>query len=204
MSSEPKFAGVIPRWEWRTFAAELPKLRAQLPLLQDALAKVSLETYLVCRTSSHDAKIRADVLDVKQLFGTDADGLQLWKPVLKESFPLTAAGIRSLFAIWGQVLPAPSRKTYLLQQFLDEIIGSCSGVRAVQVKKSRIGFQFMSCTAEIALVEFDGITCETFCLEHEDTALIMRALDCLNLRATENVNYAAAIKHAIAFGSLAA
>ena len=204
MDARPEITPPAPRWEWRTFAPSLAELRAKLPNLSDVQPKRSRETYVVCEASEHNAKIRFDVLDVKQLFETDSDGLELWKPVFKESFPIASSAIVRLFGIWRLKAPVLAREAYTLPQFLDEVVRKTRGLHAVEVEKTRFGFIYAGCIAEMAQVTFNGIPLETFCVEHEDRSLIQRARFALGLRSAVNVNYPQAIKETIGTAALPA
>ena len=47
----------------------------------------SEEVYLVAAGSDANVKIRDELLDIKLLEHVDSNGLEQWRPVLKEPFP---------------------------------------------------------------------------------------------------------------------
>lgn len=195
---------LAPRWEWRTFAPDLSALRGKLHSLDGATAKYSRETYIVCDSPRYNTKIRFEVLDVKRLIEVDPNGLQLWNPVFKETFPIRAEMLGKLFGVIGNKPPVFALHAYSLPEFLDQVALPEHGMRVVHVEKSRRGFEFADCTAEFADVTINGQPAQSFCLEHTDPAKVVRALEDLDLRGAPNVSYPAAIKAAIGWASLTA
>ena len=104
------------------------------------------------------------------------------------------------YAAWALPPPLFSRDIYTLEQFLDEIAAHSDALRVARVKKSRRGFTVGGCTAEFAGVVVDGIACESFCLEHENPALIVAALKELGLASHPNINYPEGLKRALGIG----
>ena len=79
---------IKPRYEFRVWAEMLAPLREQLERLASPKKTVSQETYLVSATTDKcNAKIRADLMDIKILVSEDR-GLEQWNPILKATFPL--------------------------------------------------------------------------------------------------------------------
>src|SRR4029079_1687339 len=89
---------IVPRWEWRTFASDVPTADAVFAALEPAVEE-SEELYLLS-SGGDNVKGRAGLMDVKVLRETDASGLQRWEPILKAPFPLdeeaAAVAFRSL------------------------------------------------------------------------------------------------------------
>ncbi|HWI12703.1 MAG TPA: hypothetical protein VNT02_00540, partial [Burkholderiales bacterium] len=113
MTARPASPSVL-RWEWRTFAPELLRVRARLPDLSGVKAQRSRDTYIVSALVPHNTKIRSDDLDVRRLVKVDAQGLELWDPVIKDMFPITAETAARLFGIWRLPLPGFERRHYSL------------------------------------------------------------------------------------------
>jgi exopolyphosphatase/guanosine-5'-triphosphate,3'-diphosphate pyrophosphatase len=196
-STEPK---IVPRWEWRTFAKSLAALEARAAGGKGAGPRQSDEIYLLNLRGPHNAKIRGGVLDIKQLQQVNAEGLELWSPAFKGTFPLSQVQLGGAFVAWALPAPQFGRDIYTLEQFLGEIAARSQALRVVRVKKNRRGFTLSGCTAEFAGVVVDGIACESFCLEHENPALIVAALKDLALASQPNINYPEGLKRALGMG----
>jgi hypothetical protein len=198
MATAPDNATPAPRWEWRTFAKTLPALRNAIGAIADAAApRESGEIYLLNLYGPHNAKIRNGVLDIKHLHQVNADGLELWNPAFKAQFPVTRGQLAEAFLAWGLAAPSFARESYTLEQFLAEIVAPHDALRRVDVKKTRSGFEFGGCIAEFAGVVVNGVACESFCLEHENPALILAALKQLHLQLQANINYPEGLKRAL-------
>ena len=202
MANTPVNATPAPRWEWRTFAQSLPALKKAVGNAAGTAApRASAEIYLLNLRGPHNAKIRNNVLDIKRLQQVSADGLELWSPAFKGSFPASRAQLGDAFAAWGLAAPAFARDSYTLDQFLAEIVAPHHALRRVEVGKNRSGFEFGNCIAEFAEVVVNGIACESFCLEHENPALILAALRQLHLQPRANINYPEGLKRALGIAS---
>ena len=202
MAIAPNTATPAPRWEWRTFAYSLSALKKLVSAgASDNAPRESSEIYLLNLRGPHNAKIRGGVLDIKRLHQVNADGLELWSPAFKAQFPLTRAQLADAFLAWGLAAPAFARESYTLEQFLAEIVAPHDALRRVEVRKNRSGFEFGGCIAEFADVAVDGVRCESFCIEHENPALILKALKRLHLQLEVNINYPEGLKRALGIAS---
>lgn len=191
-------AMVIPRWEWRTFAPSLEDLRRKVNGAVFQAPREVRETYFVCLKSSHNAKVRDGLMDLKWRKQVDADGLELWDPVLKSRLPIEAGLVPRLFEAWGLPLPALSRVSYTLPELLDEIVQPNPALRAVRTVKHREGFTLDGTTCEFAHVVADGVPLESFCVEHEDPSLVLQVIRGLGLDSHENISYTLGLKRALA------
>lgn len=187
----------IPRWEWRTLASSLGELRKALAGVRIETVRDIRETYLICMPSSHNAKIRDGVLDLKWRKQTDRSGLELWDPVLKSTFPIDAEMVLQLFGGWGIAVPDLERLAYSQQEFLQEIVAPHPDLRAVEVCKHREGFTLDGTTCELVRLDVAGIALESFCVEHEDPNLVLQVLQNLGLETRQNINYPKGLKHAL-------
>ena len=61
----------------------------------------SSEVYLLVAGSDANVKFRDNLLDIKQLECVNHDGLEQWRPVLKEPFPIQAESIAAVRAALG-------------------------------------------------------------------------------------------------------
>lgn len=187
-----------PRWEWRTFGPTLASLEAKIGAVADVAPHESEEIYLLNFAGPDNAKIRDGVLDIKQLQQVDSSGLELWKPMFKAAFPLSAALLQSALSVWR--VPAPfrfEREAYTLEQFLSELVAPHGALRPVRVDKTRRAFSFAGCSAEFVRVHIDGLVQESFCIEDEEPARVIAALRELGLNSHANVNFPAGLKRAL-------
>lgn len=189
---------VLPRWEWRMIEPSLGELREALAGVAIETVREIQETYLLCGRSSHNCKIRSGLLDLKWRTQVDARGLELWNPILKSGFPIEAAPVQEIFGAWSLPRPALERPAFSLEQFLQEVIAPHPELRAVAVEKRREGFTLDGTTCEFAALSAQGITLESFCVEHEDPLLVLTVLSRLGLDSRRNTNYPKALKRALA------
>lgn len=188
---------MVPRWEWRMFAPSLEALEERLPPLDRIAPRTSNEVYFLRLGGPQNAKIRDDVFDVKQLRQVDAAGLELWAPVFKARFPLRRDDVIAAFGHWQLPLPKLARENYSSEAFIGDLIVAEPALRAVRVAKSRRGFAFAGCIAEFVRLSVESLPLQSFALEHEQPARILRALRDLGLEPAANTNYPAGLKHAL-------
>lgn len=187
---------IIPRWEWRCFAPSLAAIAEAAAIPGEAASRESDEIYLLDPGGTQNAKIRDGVLDIKRLRRTDADGLELWEPVFKASFPLSRSDLAAAAAVSALPLETLPRETYGIEQFLDAVISLRPDLRVVRVHKSRRAFAFAGCVAELVRLTVDDRTLESFSLEHEDATRILAALRRLGLDGRANTNYSRGLERA--------
>ncbi|HVM81467.1 MAG TPA: hypothetical protein VMU06_20765 [Stellaceae bacterium] len=192
-------AATIPRWEWRCFAPSLTISPKTLLIPADAARHESDEVYILDLTGriSDNVKIRDEVLDVKRLLKTDADGLELWEPILKARFPLGRKDVAAVFAAWMPPASELTRDSYALAELVEDIFATRPALRLVRVHKSRRGFTFSGCLAEVAQIRAETVSMQTLSLEHEDPKRLLAALCSLGLNAHANTNYILGLKRAL-------
>ncbi len=188
----------LPRWEWRTLATSLGDLRFALRGVPIERVRNIEETYLLCARSSHNAKIREGLMDLKWRKQVGRHGLELWDPVLKSTFPCEAEVLLQLFGGWGIPVPELARRRYAQQEFLEEVVVPHPDLQAVRVAKVREGFTLDGTTCELVRLEVSGMQLESFCAEHEDPRLVLQVLHGLGLDNRPNINYPMGLKHALA------
>ena len=93
------------RWEWRTFGDSFGAAESRLGSLPVESVVESDETYLLSAESRDAVKVRAGLMDVKHLERVGADGLELWKPVMKAALPISAADALAVLAALGVRAP---------------------------------------------------------------------------------------------------
>ena len=79
---------IVPRWEWRTFGERFDAADNRLARLEPDRVQESDEIYLLSLRGDASIKVRDDLMDVKHLQRVSEQGLELWMPVMKASFPL--------------------------------------------------------------------------------------------------------------------
>jgi exopolyphosphatase / guanosine-5'-triphosphate,3'-diphosphate pyrophosphatase len=189
---------IVPRWEWRTFAASLDGIEDRIAaVLRRVEPRTSAEIYVLRLGGSQNAKIRNDVFDVKHLRQVDANGLELWEPMLKAKIPLSRSDLAAAFAELHLPPPKPGRETHTIEQFINELVAAQPQLRAARVGKSRRGFRFAGCTAEVVHLSVESLHLESFSLEHEQASCILEALRDLDLITVPNTNYPLALKRAL-------
>jgi len=203
MAAQPVSPPVL-RWEWRTFAPDLGDVKRRLPSLAHIKAEHSRETYIVCALVPHSAQVRFDELDVRRLVQLDAQGLQQWDPVIKTTFPIAAETAARLFGIWRLPLPGFERPHYSVTLFLEDVVARNRDLHVVEVEKTRYGFVYEGCAAELTQVTVNGIPLESLSLEHEHESVLLGAMDDLGFVGTRNVSYAQAIKDVLGLTMLPA
>jgi len=188
---------IIPRWEWRCFAPSLTTIAQAVAVPSDAASRESDEIYVIDPRGTENVKVRDGILDIKQLRQIDANGLELWEPVFKASFPLSRSDLAAASAAWPLPLQTLPRETYTIEQFIEGAISLRTDLRVVRVHKSRRTFTFAGCIAELVRLAVESRTLESFSLEHEDPTRILAALLTLGLDGHANTNYSLGLSRAL-------
>ena len=186
---------MAPRWEYRVWGEDLSELRAKMAALEHSLGvRISHETYLVGSPDTN-AKIRAEILDVKRLLKTDR-AFQLWTPTLKEPFPLVAATVHEVLAIvLGSDSPRLEVSPFEMAGFLAQ--AQKAGVVLVEVSKKRDGYRHEGCLLESAEVTVGGSTLFTVAIESEDLETAGYLAARLGISTLPNQSYPMAIRDAL-------
>ena len=188
---------IIPRWEWRCFAPSLATIAQAVAIPSNAASQESDEIYMLDLRGTENAKIRSGVLDIKELRQIDANGLELWEPVLKARFPLSRSDLAAASAVRALPLETLPRETYTIEQFVEEVISLRADLHVVRVHKPRRTFTFTGCIAELVRLAVDSHTLESFSLEHENPTRILAALLTLGLDGHANTNYSLGLRRAL-------
>ena len=183
---------IIPRWEWRSFGQNFGDAETRLIAQGPDYLQHSDEIYLLSLVSDANVKIRDGLMDIKQLEQTDAHGFELWRPVLKEAFPLPIAAIQAVFAALG-ITTTLKHVPITLDQLVAELISN-SRLCILHVHKNRTRYHLEESIAELTEVVADGKTIRTMAIESENPAHIAAALRALNLGGIENVSYPRGLK----------
>jgi hypothetical protein len=148
--------------------------------------------------SDVNAKIRDQLLDIKALQQIDTHRLELWLPVTKAGFPLTASELDRTFRDWGLEPPALAVQARTPAEFLDDVVRPQSSLTVVNVAKQRYGFAIDDCLVEIADLTLDGTPLRTIAVEMADPDRVWRTVNTLGLSGYENVNYVKTLKRFLA------
>jgi exopolyphosphatase/guanosine-5'-triphosphate,3'-diphosphate pyrophosphatase len=179
---------IVPRWEWRTFGHEFGTAEVLFASLERQAVQESDEVYL---RSGRGAivKIRAGLMDVKALQDVNADGLEQWFPVMKESFPLAADVVAEVLAALEVARPELDRDAYTMDQFLEEVVGPHPEVTAVPIRKRRSRYIMGGCMTELTDLDVDGRPTRTIAIESEDPEAVVAAIVAAGLTQYLNHNF---------------
>lgn len=189
---ESSLSTIRPRWEWRVFERRPGSFIGRTcpgPLEE----RISRETYILSAASPHNVKIRGGVLDVKVL--VDAfEELELWRPVLKESFPVAGSALAPVWNAWGLAVPPFVRSSYTLEQFLSELVSPDRRLRTVAVEKRRAQLAGLGCSAERGAIDVAGQHWETLALEDESAERVISVRQGLGPERPAALDYPAFLK----------
>ena len=194
---------IVPRWEWRTFGQDFGAAEARFATLDAETVQNSEEIYLVSTSSDANVKIRDDMVDIKLLEHVDANGLEQWRPTLKEPFPLADSALAQVRAALGLPAAPPRAEGRSLAGLLAALAPSGGPVRVVTVRKSRARFRVHGCVAELADVIADGTKVRTVAIEDADPARVVAAVRAMELDRFPNTSYPRGLRQVIGGSSLA-
>jgi exopolyphosphatase / guanosine-5'-triphosphate,3'-diphosphate pyrophosphatase len=189
-----------PRYEFRVWGEDPSPLRNRLERFATPVKAASRETYLISRaTDACNAKIRADLMDIKLLIA-ERWKLEQWKPVVKAAFPLNRRIIvTEIFPRLEIQPPHLSKARYAIDEFL-EVMGAEPGMTIVELSKTRYRFQLERCESEFTEVIFNDAAHKTVAIESVDPDELLRVAHELGIHGMENVNYVRYIKGELGLG----
>jgi exopolyphosphatase/guanosine-5'-triphosphate,3'-diphosphate pyrophosphatase len=190
-------APIVPRWEWRSFAASFGAAEQRFRGPTPGQPQESDELYLLSPHCDANVKIRDGLMDIKALEKVDANGLEQWRPVMKAAFPLPAAEVEKVCAAL-RVAPLPRREGWALEPLQAELTHPSRGVRAVRIHKQRQRCTVGGCAAEITELVADGRATRSVAIEFEDPARVWAAVQEAGLENRENVSYPRGLKSLLA------
>lgn len=179
----------LPHWEWRTFATDFGPAEQVIAALKPLLVQESSDTYLLSPTSEAGVKIRAGLMEIKELDQITATGVERWRLTMVTPFPLTAADAARVCAALGVSAPPPGQRAFSCEELLALLAAPERAVRAVAVHKRRARYLLQGCRAEVTDVVADGITTRTLAVEGEDGARVIATVQRFGLAARENLSY---------------
>jgi exopolyphosphatase / guanosine-5'-triphosphate,3'-diphosphate pyrophosphatase len=196
--------GIVPRWEWRVFGSIPDAAERRFASLATERVEDTDETYLLSRTSDASVKVRGGRMDVKRLERVDRHGLELWMPVMKATFPLSAAAVGAVLEALGAPAPAPplERPEYTFEQLLAEGVDPSPGLLAIGVHKHREHYTLGGCMAELSELRTPaaGAT-RTIAIESEDAERVAAAVREIGAAERPVVCVARGLKTLVGFGA---
>ncbi len=167
------------RWEWRTFGSRFGIAETRFAALTPTAVQESDELYLL--GGAANVKIRDELLDIKILQEVDANGLERWAPVMKQSFPLSAADVTKVYGLLGLAAPPLARAAYTLDQFVSELAAQGPQWRPLKVHKLRVRYSIGGCISEFTDIWAGGKASRTIAVESEDAAAVVSAVASMGL-----------------------
>ena len=200
MSTIP--SGIVPRWEWRTFGEHFGTADARLAAREADTVRDSDEVYIVSANSDASVKLRDGVMDVKQLQQVDADGLELWLPVMKAAVPLSAEDVAAVLSTLGvTVAPPLARDRYTFEEVESELIRPSEDLKVVHVHKRRARYVVDECMVELTDIRVGDVAGHTLALESPDPAIVTATVRAFGLRDRRNVSVPRGIKALVGLGA---
>jgi exopolyphosphatase/guanosine-5'-triphosphate,3'-diphosphate pyrophosphatase len=173
-SQDEVMAEITPRWEWRTFGRSFGVADKRIDAMDSTGVQESEELYVLA-PGGDIVKLRAGLLDIKTLRGSER-GLELWFPILKAEFPLSADDVRAAFSALRLAEPENAPNGGSIEDFLGSLVTPDSGVIAVPLKKRRVRYTIGGCTAERSEVGFGGTLTSTIAIEDPDADKVIAAV----------------------------
>lgn len=171
------------RFEFRAWAPAFPDLP------QPEGDDWSSEIYLIpLGLLTKSVKIRGDALEIKEMV-SDRDGLQLWRPAARLTFPIPAATLERELMVLIKIGQPLHHERYGADELLEDVAGTRRNVVAVPIRKRRHLFEVEGCRAECTEVEHAGRRIMTVAAEHEQPARLLAAVRAMKLERFENLAY---------------
>ena len=188
---------IVPRWEWRTFRQDFGAAEPRFAALAPDKVQQSSEVYVLVVNSDANVKYRDNLLDIKQLERVNDDGLEQWRPVLKEPFPLAPATVAQVRAALGLPAVLLHGDAMTFEALVTGLESAAATIRTVSVTKIRARYHIHGCVAELTDVVANGKKVRTAAIEDEDPAKVMAAVRAMELDCYANINYPVGIKQLI-------
>jgi exopolyphosphatase / guanosine-5'-triphosphate,3'-diphosphate pyrophosphatase len=193
--------GIIPRWEWRTFAERFGPAERRLASLATAPPEVSGEQYLLGLRSEASVKVRDGLMDVKRLEHVDDHGLEQWRPVMKAAFPLAEADVVRVIEALGASPADLERAEYTVDELVGEVLRPRADVLVLGVHKERVRFTVGGCMAELSKLRTEHGATRTVAVESEDPDRVIAAVRELGLVTPHNVSVPRKLKALAGFAA---
>jgi hypothetical protein len=185
---------IIPRFEFRVWGDDLGQAKLRLEALGPVYERrESSETYFVSWAEGINVKIRAGIVDIKELLVVRG-GLEQWKPVFKAAFPMDAEVVSA--SVFPRLeVEGPS----LGEAVIDEATfitaaSTVKGVAVVPVRKERSLISFGHCRGETTTVQIDGADHHSVAVESADPDALDAAIVDIGIGGRPNESYPALIR----------
>ncbi len=192
----------MPRWEWRAFGERTAAAADLLATRTPRSVNESDELYFLSVNSDASVKVRDGLMDVKHLLQVNDDGLELWKPVMKAEFPLSADEVASVLTTLDVPIPSPG-SVWTLVAFENDVVRPNPELLALRVHKQRARYVVDECMAELTEFSTDQSTTKTLALESPDPSVVCALLGQLELNSRSNQSVARGLKRLVRFGRFA-
>jgi len=185
---------IIPRYEFRVWGDDLGFAQARLLELGTGLKRRQTnETYIVSRAEQTNVKIRAGILDIKQLLDR-WNRLERWKPVFKLTFPVESQMLStSVFPLLDVEAPAPATGLLSEEEFV-AVADRLEGVMAVPVQKARSLVSIGACRVEAGTVTVDDRKHLTVAVESADPSAVEETIALLGIGGHPNESFPALLR----------
>jgi exopolyphosphatase / guanosine-5'-triphosphate,3'-diphosphate pyrophosphatase len=141
-------------------------------------------------------------MDMKQLQRVNEDGLEQWKPIVKEAFPLPASDVETVLRDLGDSSEL-ERDEYSLDQLLGELVDPSPVLLSIEVHKRRNHVTVDGAISELSELRTDRGALRTIAVESEDPALVTAAVRGLGFEPRHNVCVPRGLKQLVRFGRFA-
>lgn len=190
--------GKEDRFEFRTFGQDLVNAgkrmaRLSVPLPEAMWERFSEEWYITSKyTGEYNIKIRADQLEVKKLL-QEVNGLEQWKPIICEVFPVPAFYISLVFELSGVEIPALEHRPYEADELL-KLLREHEHLQVTEVSKKRAAYEVNNTICEMTTVLINGAKLSSVSVESAKADDVINTIAAIELAGAENINYIQAIK----------
>lgn len=188
----------IPRWQWRTFSADLSSLARRFPGLLLGDERRVDETHLVCLHSAHHAFLRGETLELRWRKEVGPEGFELWDTVLRSDLPFRREHLARLWSAWLLDGSMPDKEFRTIASFIDEAIVPAPSVLPVRLTRWCLETRFQGVDFSTESIAIKGAAAvQSLSIEHEDPALLEQVLNQLGLKARDNVNFLQGLRSAL-------
>ena len=192
----------MPRWEWRAFGESTGAAADLLAAHTPRDVSKSDELYFLSVNSNASVKVRDGLMDVKHLLQVNDDGLELWMPVMKAGFPLSADEVASVLTTLDVSIPSLG-SVRTLEAFENDVVLPNPELLTLRVLKRRARYVVDDCMVEMTEFATDQSTTNTLALESPDPSLVSALLDQIDLNSRSNQSVARGLKRLARFGRFA-
>jgi hypothetical protein len=188
------------RYEYRVFGSNLQPAADRLAShARTSKLDGSDDTYIVSRdTSASSVKLRDAALEIKRL--EFREGLfELWAPILRAEFPLSARIIRERVApSLGVKMDLAATRSFRVDDLL-EIVNEAETLAAVTVRKARTKLTLEDGLAEFVELSILGKITESVAVEAPDLVAAQRLLKLADIADLPNESYPTLLNKLICF-----